>query len=33
MAEENQVEQTTETTEEEVQPVQETSSEVMFYRR
>ena len=30
MAEENQVEQTTETTEEEVQPVQETSSEVMF---
>ena len=30
MAEENQVEQTTETTEEEVQPVEETSSEVMF---
>jgi len=30
MAEENQVEETTETKEEEVQPVQETSSEVMF---
>ena len=30
MAEETQVEQTTETKEQEVQPVQETSSEVIF---